>query len=361
MKICLVGLPQSGKSALFTALTGQASAPAAAKGPEQIAVVKVPDDRIAFLSEIFRPRKKTPASIEFSEIAGIDAGGEAKGRGLSEHFLSRLRPAEALLCVVRAFEDPVVPHPLDAIDPVRDLRFLEAEFLLSDLAIVESREERLVKQIAAKKSEADIRELEVLRKCRSHLEAETPLRRAGLKLEEEKIVRGFRFLTLKPLIVAVNLGEDDIGREAEALALFAPWMELERTAVIGLSARLEMEIRQFPEDEAVALLADFGMSDSALNRLIAVSFRLLGLASFFTVGSDEVKAWTIREGTRAVQAAGVIHSDIERGFIRAEVVPFESFAACRSLPECRTAGTLRLEGKDYPVRDGDIINFRFAI
>jgi hypothetical protein len=263
--------------------------------------------------------------------------------------------------VVRAFTDPAVPHPLDSIDPARDLRLLETELLLSDLAVVEAREERLAKQIAAKRSDADVRELEVLKTCRALLESEIPLRRADLKPEEEKLLRGYRFLTIKPLIVAVNLGEDDIGREADALAPFAPWTELERTAVIGLSARLEMEIRQFPEDEALTLLADFGLADTALNRLIATSFRLLGLASFFTVGSDEVKAWTIREGTRAAQAAGTIHSDIERGFIRAEVVPFEAFAECRSLPECRTAGTLRLEGRDYPVRDGDIINFRFAV
>ena len=360
MKICLVGLPQSGKSALFSALTGLAAAPAASKGAEQIAVVKVPDQRITVLSEIFKPKKRTPASIEFSEIAGIEAG-DSKGRGLTEQFLARLRAADALLCVVRAFADPAVPHPLDSLDPVRDLRLLEAEFLLSDLAIIEGREERLVKQIAAKKSEHDVRELDVLRKCRALLETETPLRRAVLKPEEEKLVRGFRFLTIKPLIVAINLGEDEIGREAGALAPFAPWMELEKTTVIGISARLEMEIRQFPEDEARALLSDFGLSDTALNRLIATSFRLLGLASFFTVGSDEVKAWTIREGTRAAQAAGTIHSDIERGFIRAEVVPFEAFAESGSLPECRATGTLRLEGKDYPVRDGDIINFRFAV
>ncbi len=271
MKICLVGLPQSGKSALFSALTGLAAAPAASKGAEQIAVVKVPDERVAFLSEIFKPRKRTPASIEFSEIAGIESG-DAKGRGLAEQFLSRLRAADALLCVVRAFDDPSVPHPLDKIDASRDLRLLEDEFLLSDLAIIEAREERLTKQIAAKKSESDVRELAALKKCRAHLESETPLRRAVLTPDEEKLVRGFRFLTLKPLIVAVNLGEAAIGREEEALAPFAPWLELEKTTVIGLSARLEMEIRQFPEDEAAALRTDFGLSDTALNRLIAASF-----------------------------------------------------------------------------------------
>jgi GTP-binding protein YchF len=360
MKICLVGLPLSGKSALFSALTGLAAAPASTKGPEQIAVVKVPDGRIELLTEIFKPKKKTPATIEFTEIAGL-AAGESKKQGLSEQFLARLRAADALLCVVRAFADPSLPHPLESVDPVRDLRALEAEFLLSDLAIVEGRMERLAKQIAAKKNDRDVRELTVLQKCRELLEGETPLRQAGLKPGEETLVRGYRFLTIKPLIVAVNLGEEDIGREAEALAPFAPWTRQPHTAVIGLSARLEMEIRQFPEGEAKALLADFGIENTALAKLIATSFRLMGLASFFTVGSDEVKAWTIREGTRAAQAAGVIHSDIERGFIRAEVVPYDEFAVCRSLPECRTAGALRLEGKDYPVHDGDIINFRFAV
>jgi hypothetical protein len=296
----------------------------------------------------------------FSEVAGLEAG-EAGGRGLSERLIARARAADALLCVVRAFSDPSVPHPLEFIDPARDLRLLEADLLLSDLAVIEGRQEKLVKQIAAKRSDRDVRELEVLGRCRALLESETPLRLAGFKTDEEVLLRGFRFLTMKPIIIAVNLGEDAVGREAEALAAFEPWMELGRTAVIGLSARLEMELRELPDDDARALLADFGLADTALSRLIATSFRLLGLASFFTVGSDEVKAWTVREGTRAAQAAGVIHSDIERGFIRAEVVPFEAFAECRSLPECRTAGALRLEGKDYPVRDGDIINFRFAV
>ena len=360
MKICLVGLPLSGKSALFSALTGQAAAPASTKGPEQIAVVKVPDDRIEVLNEIFKPRKKTPAAIEFTEIAGL-AAGEPRKTGLSEQFLARLRAADALLCVVRAFADPSLPHPLESVDPLRDMRALETEFLLADLAIVEGRMEKLAKQIAAKKSERDVRELAVLGRCRARLEAETPLRWAEFTPDDETLLRGYRFLTQKPLIVAVNLGEGDVGREAESLAPFAPWAEGPHSAVIGLSARLEMEIRQLPESEARAFLADFGIERPALDKLIATSFRLMGLASFFTVGSDEVKAWTIREGTRAAQAAGVIHSDIERGVIRAEVVPFEDFAACRSLPECRTAGSLRLEGKDYPVRDGDIINFRFAV
>jgi ribosome-binding ATPase len=358
VKICIVGLPLSGKSSLFGALTG--ASPDSAKGADPLAMVKVPDERLEKLAEIFQPKKKTAAAIEFMELAGISTG-ENKKTGFSEQFLGKLRTADALLAVVRAFPDPAVSHPLDTIDPRRDLRNLEAEFLLSDLAIVENRIERLVKQIAAKKSDRDVRERDALEKCRTLLEAETPLRRGEFKAEEEVLLRGFRFLSQKPLIAVVNLGEDDIRRESELLVSFAPWAAQENTAVIGLSARLEQEIRQLSEDEARQFRADFGIARSALDRLIASAYRMMGLVSFFTVGGDEVKAWTVGEGTAAVRAAGVIHSDIERGFIRAEVVSYVDFAVHGSIAQCRTDGTLRLEGKEYPVRDGDIINFRFAI
>jgi GTP-binding protein YchF len=360
VKICIVGLPLSGKSSLFGALTGAFTEASSAKGADPMAVVKVPDGRLENLAELFQPKKKTAASIEFMELAGITAG-ENKKTGFSEQFLGKLRTADALLAVVRAFKDPAVSHPLESINPVGDLRALETEFLLSDLAIVESRIERLVKQVAAKKSDRDVRELAALEKCKVLLEAETPLRRADFKPDEEVLLRGFRFLTQKPLIAAVNLDEDDIRREAEVLAPFAPWAEQEKTAVIGLSARLEREIRQLSEEEARQFRSDFGIESSALDRLIASAYRMMGLVSFFTVGSDEVKAWTVGEGTAAVRAAGVIHSDIERGFIRAEVVSYEDFADHGNIARCRTEGTLRLEGKEYPVRDGDIINFRFAV
>ncbi len=360
MKICIVGLPLSGKSSIFGALTGASPDRSSAKGMDPIAVVKVPDGRLEKLAELFQPKKKTPASIEFMELARITAGENGK-TGFSEQFLGKLRTADALLAVVRAFKDPAVSHPLDSISPLRDLRALETEFLFGDLAIVENRIERLVKQVAAKKSDRDLRELAVLEKCRVLLEAGTPLRRADLRTDEEVLLRGFRFLSRKPLIAAVNLDEADIRREIEVLAPFAPWAEQEKTAVIGLSARLEQEIRRFFEEEAIQFRSDFGIESSALDRLIASAYRMMGLVSFFTVGSDEVRAWTVGEGTAAVRAAGVIHSDIERGFIRAEVVSYEHFAGHGNIARCRTEGTLRLEGKDYPVRDGDIINFRFAV
>jgi hypothetical protein len=360
VKICFIGLPQSGKSSLFGALTGLRPEDAAAKGAEPIAVVKVPDDRLEKLTSVYNPKKKTFAAIEFSELAGLSSG-EARKTGFSEQALGKLRAADALLCVARGFRDPSVPHPLDTVDPLRDLRHAEAELLLSDLAIIESRLERLVKQIAAKKSDRDVRERAALERCRAFLETETPLRRADLTVDEEFLLRGYRFLTQKPLIVVLNLDEEDILRESEVLRPFQPWAGGENTAVIALSARIEMEIRQLPEDEARGFLRDYGIERSARAKLIATAYQLMGLVSFFTVGGDEVKAWTIRSGMPAARAAGTIHSDIERGFIRAEVVAYRDFIARGAMPDCRADGTLRLEGKEYPVRDGDIINFRFAV
>jgi len=360
VKICIVGLPQSGKSSLFSALTGASTEPAMAKGADPIAVVKVPDPRLENLAAIFEPKKKTAAAIEFTELQGISAG-DPKRASFSEQFLGKLRTADALLAVVRSFKDPAVPHTLDSVDARRDLVILETEFLLSDLAIVEGRIDRLRKLVAVKKSDHDVRELSTLEKCRASLEAETPLRRLDLSEDEETLLRGFRFLTRKPLIAVVNLDEDEIRGEAEALVPLAEWAAGPKAAAVGLSARLECEIRQLPEQDAAGFRSDFGIETTALDRLIASAYRMMGLISFFTVGSDEVKAWTVSDGTEATRAAGVIHSDIERGFIRAEVVSFEHFVVRGDIAGCRTDGTLRLEGKTYPVRDGDIINFRFAV
>jgi len=360
VKICIVGLPQSGKSSLFSALTGAPTEAAAAKGADPIAVVKVPDPRLEKLASIFEPKKKTAAAIEFVELQGIQAG-DPKQASFSEQFLGKLRTADALLAVVRSFRDPAVAHPLDSVDARRDLDVLETEFLLSDLAIVESRIDRLRKQVAAKKSDRDVRELAVLEKCLESLEAETPLRQVDLTEDEAALLRGFRFLTLKPLIAVVNLDEEEIRGETEALAPFAGWAARPKAAAVGLSARIESEIRQLADQDAAGFRSDFGIETSALDRLIATAYRMMGLISFFTVGGDEVKAWTVNDGTAATRAAGVIHSDIERGFIRAEVVSYEHFVVRGDIAGCRTDGTLRLEGKAYPVRDGDIINFRFAV
>jgi ribosome-binding ATPase len=323
-------------------------------------VVKVPDPRVEHLTSVYKPKKETFAAIEFSELAGLTSG-EAGKAAFAELALGKLRASDALLAVVRAFRDPAVAHPLESVDAPRDLRHIEAELLLADLAVIEGRLEKLVKQIAAKKADRDVREKAALERCRAALEAEMPLRRAGLTPDEELLLRGYRFLTQKPLIVALNLDEEDISRESEALSPFQAWNDGVSSAVIALSARLEMEIRQLSEEDARRFLLDYGIERPARAKLIATAYALMGLISFFTVGGDEVKAWTIRAGTPAVRAAGVIHTDIERGFIRAEVVTFEDFAAAGDMQECKSRGSLRLEGREYLVRDGDIINFRFAI
>jgi ribosome-binding ATPase len=363
MKIGIVGLPLSGKTELFEALTGAAGplgAGMSGGGQEKRAVVKVPDTRLDRLAEIFQPEKTTPAGVEYIDFSGLQVSEDGR-QGFSNQFLGTARASDALLVVVRAFEDARVPHPLKTIDPVRDLRAVETEFILSDLAIIESRMDRLAKEMKSRKNDRDVREARVLAACRASLEEEKPLRLIAFDREDEILIRGYRFLTQKPLIVAVNIDENDIAGEAAVAEKFAAWRGLPMTSVLCLSARIEREIQQLSEEEASQFLRDFGLAHSARARLIAASYRLMGLISFFTVGSDEVKAWTVRANTRAVQAAAAIHSDIERGFIRAEVVGFDDFIGRASLLRCKNEGALRLEGKDYPVSDGDIVNFRFAV
>ncbi len=363
MKIGIVGLPLSGKTELFEALTGVeggAAAGLSGNGRERRAVVKVPDPRLDRLTEIFEPEKKTPAGVEYMDFAGLQVSEEGK-QGFSNQFLATARTSDALLVVVRAFRDSSVPHPLKTVDPVRDLRAVETEFVLSDLVLIENRMDRLAKEMKSRKNDKDIREMKVLTACRAQLEAEKPLRLIEFEREDELLIRGFRFLTQKPVVVAVNIDEDDIAGEAVIGEKFSAWRETPLTAVLCLSARLEKEIQQLPPDEAGRFLQDFGLAEPARAKLIALSYKLLGLISFFTVGSDEVRAWTVRADTPAVQAAAAIHSDIERGFIRAEVVGYDDFIERASLLRCKNEGALRLEGRDYPVSDGDIVNFRFAV
>ncbi len=357
-------MPLSGKTELFEALTGAEGGPGAAfpigTGQERRAVVRVPDDRLERLSSLFSPKKTTPAAIEYLDFDGLQVSEEGR-QGFSNKFLGTARAADALLVVVRAFTDERVPHSLKSVDPVRDLEAVEMEFILSDLAIIESRMERLAKQAKSPKNERDLRELRILERCKGFLEEERPLREFAFEREDELLVRGFRFLTQKPLIVVVNIDEGAISLEAEVRGLFTERAEGAGTEVLCLSARIEREIQQLSGEEASQFLKDFGLSHSARARLIATSYRLMGLISFFTVGEDEVKAWTVPDATRAAKAAGAIHSDIERGFIRAEVVSYDDFIARESLVKCKSEGAVRLEGKDYPVSDGDIVNFRFAV
>jgi len=366
MIIGIVGLPNGGKTTLFNALTkGEAeTAPYAQTGAEaNIGIVKVPDSRVDRLSGIFRPKKTTHAVVEFIDLPGLPRGSVSEGAKVTD-FLKRAREVDALVHVVRAFEDTAVPHPAGSVDPLRDVEDLEVELMLSDLAIIEKRLERV--EAALKKGverEKHEKEKAVLDRCREALEEEKPLREIVLEGEEEKQIRGYRFLTLQPLILVLNIGENDLNSQkaASLTAEVAARFPGEKSRVEVLSAKIEMEMGQLPPEEAALFMEDLGLEESAMERLIHSCYDLLGRISFLTAGEDEVRAWTIPRGTPAVRAAGTIHSDIERGFIKAETITFDDFIAAGSFAKAREAGTLRLEGKDYIVRDGEIVHFKFNV
>ena len=363
MKIGIVGLPLSGKTSLFNALTGSEMDTTSFMGGKKEAhhaVVHVPDERIEKLTAIFNPKKKTPANIEYVDLAGISTDSQKK-QGFSDQFLGQIRTVDAILTVVRAFTDENIPHPLDTVDPVRDLEAIQAEFIISDLTIIENRMTRLEKQMRAKKADQDVKEYQLLEKFKALLEEEKPLRDVDIPADEEFIVRGYQFLTLKPIIVVVNIDETDISKESEIIGQFSNVQEQKNSVVLPGSAKIEMEIQQLSEEEAQFFMQDLGITQSVMYRLIRASYELMGLVSFFTVGEDEVRAWTIPTNTPAPIAAGAIHSDIERGFIRAEVAAYNDFIERGTMAKCRNDGVLRLEGRDYIVKDGDIINFRFAV
>jgi GTP-binding protein YchF len=318
----------------------------------------VPDARVEALAEMYRPKKKTPATVEYVDVPGV-----GKGEGSALVDLPALRGVDALVHVVRAFESDAVPHPEGSVDPLRDAKMLELELILADLATVERRIERLDQNIKKANRPDDVAERAIFVKMKDTLESERPLRQLELSEEERRRLRGYSFLSEKPLLLVVNLGEDRL-REASAVlesSGLAAYAQGPGLALCPVSAPIEAEMAELGGDDARAFREDLGLSEPGLDRVIRTSYALLGLISFLTAGEDECRAWTIRRGTRAQQAAGTIHSDIERGFIRAEVVPFDDLMAAGSLPACREKGTLRLEGKEYVVQDGDVINFRFNV
>lgn len=360
MQIGIIGLPNSSKTTIFNALTrghAETTAVPAAAAQVHTATVDVPDPRVRVLSDLFRPRKTTYAQVQYNDIAGL-APGVGQNGGIPGPLLNAISQNDALVHVLRAFEDDTVPHAAGTVDPARDLAALDTELLLSDLMIVEARLERMQKDLQAPqpaKREAAASEQALLLRLKAALEAETPLRDLALEPEEAKSLRGFAFLTLKPVLVVVNVGDD--GEEA-ARPLRC---EHRHTQVLELRGRLEMEIAQMEGEEAETFLREYGISEPTLNRLIRSSYELLGLQSFFTVGDDEVRAWTVRRGATAVEAAGAIHSDLARGFIRAEVVAYHDLVASGTLAVAKERGLLRLQGKDYLVQDGDVLNIRFNI
>jgi GTP-binding protein YchF len=353
----ILGLELSGKSTLFSLLTGNTPATAHGRTAAHVGIAQVPDGRLDRLSALFKPRKHTPATVRFVDVPGIVKGGAASLN------VPELRTMDGLAVVTRGFSSESVPHPEGSIDPARDLELVETELLLNDLSVTGNRLERLTREIAKRKAPDLDAERVVLERCRNALEDGTPLRRLGLDDEERRMLKGFGFLSLKPMLVILNVGEDraaDLSRALEN-AGFSPWRGQRAVAISAVCATLEQEISVLAPADQAAFLADLGLPDRALDRVLRAAYALLGLVSFFTVGEDECRAWSVAEGTPALKAAGVIHSDFERGFIRAEVVRWEQLVEAGSLAACRTHGTLRLEGKDYLVQDGDVVTFRFNV
>jgi len=357
MEFGILGLELSGKTTLFSLLTGHIPTHAAGKREAHVGIAQVPDHRLDKLTAMFRPKKHTPATVRFVDVPGVTRGGAA---ALNLHDL---RTMDGLAAVIRGFSSEEVPHPEGDLDPVRDLELLETELLLADLQMVTNRLERLTKELAKRKSQILERELAALEKCRPALEHGTPLREMSLDQQDRAALKGFGFFSLKPLLVLLNAGELDAGGLDEALtgSGLAPWRERVGVAVGAVCATLEQEISRLSAEDQLVFLAELGLPDRALDRVLRAAYELLGLRSFFTVGDDECRAWTIRAGATALKAAGVVHSDFERGFIRAEVATWEELVSAGSWAACRNNASLRVEGKDYVVADGDVINIRFNV
>jgi len=366
MQIAIVGLAGSGKTTVFNTLTRGNAQTGGFGGMElHVGVVKVPDPRLDRLAEIFHPKKVVHADVTYVDLPAPPASSEGRvgTEELPAEHLGRLRDADALLHVVRAWDDPHHPHPAGSVDPWRDLEQLDLEFVLADLAMVDRRLERLRgsgRHGTPAEREANEREGVILERVRVGLVDGHPIRDAGLDHDEEKALRGFRFLTQKPTLVLLNVGEGELARAGELVASIATRYDHRHALVDALSARIEMELGQLDAEEAAVFGAELGITESSLDRVIALSYRLLGLVSFLTAGPDEVRAWPIPDGSTAVDAAGAIHTDLARGFIRAETVPYEDLVALRSTAEARKHGKLRSEGKTYRVRDGDVLEILFS-
>jgi GTP-binding protein YchF len=357
MKTGIIGLPQVGKTTLFKILTKANLDARAAQAATHVGIASVPEPRLVKLAEIFKPKKITYATIEY-----VDVGGLAREKARESASLAQLREVDALAHVVRAFENPVVPHPSGKVDPLRDAEDLDLELMLADLDQITRRLERLEKDLEKKKEQTLENEQTLLLRCKKALEATQALRELEFTNDERKMLTGFKFLSQRPMLYVLNVGDDEVGdleHSVEKHGLTALGAK-PNTAVVPICGRIEAELAELDDAAGAELLSAYGLKSPGLDRVIEASYRLLGLTSFFTAGEPEVRAWTIKQGMNAQKAAGTIHSDIERGFIKAEVVRWDQLIEATSWAGARERAWLRLEGKEYIVQEGDVILFRHS-
>lgn len=360
----IVGLPNVGKSTLFNAITKQkilaANYPFATIDPN-VGVVVVPDERLDFLNDLYKPKSLVPTTIEYTDIAGLVKGASV-GEGLGNKFLSHIREVDAIIEVVRCFDNGDIIHVEGKVDPIRDIEIINLELMLADLEVINNRIGKIGKKASMSKDKEVIREVNVLNKLKESLEKNIPVRQLEFNDDELKLVKSFNLLTIKPIIYMTNVSEEDlISDDNEYVKMVREYAAKEKSEVVVVSAKIESELVDLTDEERTEFLNDLGIKENGLDKLIRATYKLLGLETYFTAGTDEVRAWTFKKGMKAPACAGIIHTDFEKGFIRVEVMSYEDLKEYKSELKVKEAGKMRLEGKEYEMQDGDICYFRFNV